>query len=358
MNKMTADIADKLSAKDFQAHLLVGIFGSDFFVEYLINKKTPYTLISQSVLSKKKVALFRYAHTAIPDIVTLFKSIKKLNPDAVYCNGSQQIKGIIAATLAGKKVIWHMHDTHQPRPLLLLFKIVKFLFQVRWFVASCKRTIDFYGLDVGYTHICRPPVDTTHFRPAKEMTFDSSKPIRVLTISNVNTDKGIETLVKIAAELNTRAYRFIFTVVGLGADPTNSTYNEVSRLMESLGVSNVEFVGQKADIRSILSKADLYLCTSRNESGPISVFEALAMQVPVISTDVGDLGLLFAKYGYGPVFQVGDYMALADELFNLVDQPDKLRLRALAGRKLAERELDINICIAGQIRFYERVFSA
>lgn len=358
MNKMTADIAERVTTDAFQVHLLLGDFGSAFFVQYLTSKQITYTLVRQSVLSKKKSALLRYAFTLLPDLITLFRVIRKLDPDIVYCNGSQQIKGVLAATLAGKKVIWHMHDTYQPRPLLILFKIIKVLCRVQWFVASCQRTIDFYGLDTRFTHISRPPIDTTSFRSNVQTSIDTTKPIKVLTISNVNTDKGIDTLIKIAAELNNRSYQFDFTVVGLGADSTNNTYKEVDKLMTTLGVGNVDFVGQKADIQSILSEADLYLCTSRNESGPISVFEALAMQVPVVSTDVGDLGFLFAKYKYGPVFPVGDYMALANELYSQVEQPEKYRTQSLIGRKIAEQELDIAICVAGQIPFYAKVLSA
>ena len=354
---MTTDIANRVAGKGFQVHMLVGKENSSFFVHYLDRSLIAYTLISQSVLSKKIPDLIRYALTFVPDIISLFRIIRKLDPDAVYCNGSQQIKGIIASALARKKVIWHMHDTYQPLPILILFKIVRKLCRVQWFVASCKRTSDFYGLDVHYTHVSRPPIDTNFFLKKDRVLFNPDKPINVLTISNVNTDKGIDTIIKIAAQLNKTSHQFRFTVVGLGNDNTNNTYKDVCELMKALDVSNVEFVGQKSDIRSLLSEADLYLCTSRNESGPISVFEALAMQVPVVSTNVGDLGILFSKYKYGPVFPVHDHVALASELDSIVTQPENLHIRALTGRKIAEQELDITICVAGQTEFYKRVLS-
>ncbi len=359
MNKMTADIANRVALEGFDIRLLVGLENSEFFVRYLNRNQVPYRLVSQHVLSKKISALARYILFFVADIAALLRAIKEAKPDLVYCNGSQQIKGVIAATLARTEVIWHMHDTYQPLPLLLVFKSIKFLCRVKWFVASSHRTLLFYDLDVMHTLISRPPIDTSYFQ-ASDLTPVSNfgRKIRVLTISNVNTDKGLDTLVRVAAEINKSGRLFIFTVVGLGTVDTNSTYVRLCQLMKSADVRNVDFVGQKADIRSMLSETDLYLCVSRNESGPISVFEALAMQVPVVSTDVGDLKELFVKYNYGSVFAVNDPMALSCELNEIVNKPSILESRRAAGRKLAEQELDIAICVDHQIRFYERVLSA
>jgi glycosyltransferase involved in cell wall biosynthesis len=359
MNKMTADIAKNVSAEGFQVHLLVGKADSKFFSEYLDRNQIPYHLINQQVLSKKIVSFLRYILLFLSDIVVLFRAIKKSEPDVVYCNGSQQIKGVIAATLAGKKVIWHMHDTYQPLPLLFAFHLIRFFCQVKWFVASCERTVAFYNLDKHTTLISRPPIDTSYFRSVRpSLVFDPENTVRVLTISNVNTDKGLDTLIRVAAELNKSGRSFIFTIVGLGNEDTNTTYLSINRLMESLDVKTVNFIGQKADIRSMLSETDLYLCTSRNESGPISVFEALSMGVPVISTDVGDLDKLFNKYQYGSVFPVDDHLALSRELITIAFEPRLLKSRIALGRELAEKELDISICVANQIRFYARVLSA
>jgi len=358
MNKMTADIAKRVSFNGFQVHLLVGTVGADFFLKYLDQNQLPYSLVSQRVLSKNKPALARYILFFFSDIFNLFRVINEMKPDLVYCNGSQQIKSVIAASFARKKVIWHMHDTHQPYLLLLVFKLIRFLCRVKWFVASCERTIVFYGLDAYNSHVSRPPVDTSYFRSSQlAPILYSGDSFRVLTIANVNTDKGLDTLIRVAAEINKSYPFFIFTIAGMGAENTNRIYIQLRQLMESLGVSNVAFVGQISDIRSMLSESDLYLCTSKNESGPISVFEALAMEVSVVSTDVGDLNKLFAAYNYGPVFPVDDHIALSQELKKILDEPQIMKFKSAAGRKLAEQELDISICANAQIRFYARVLS-
>ena len=355
---MTADIASGVALNGFQVHLLVGITGSDFFIHYLDGNNIPYSLVPQQILSKKLSTIIRYLLSFISDIVVIVRAIKKIRPDLIYCNGSQQIKGVIAATLTGRKVIWHMHDTYQPLPILFVFRLIRFLCRVKWFVASSERTIAFYGLNIKNTLISRPPIDTSHFKhspPTPILTPE--RPVKVLTIANVNSDKGLDTLIRVAAEINKIGGIFTFTIVGLGAEHRNRTYLRLLQLVELLGVGNVKFVGQKSHIYSILSDVDFYLCTSRNESGPISVFEALAMRVPVISTDVGDLSHLFSRYNYGKVLAVGDHIGIANELVNHTTNRELLQHKATTGRIIAERELDISICTTKQVDFYHRVSS-
>ena len=42
-------------------------------------------------------------------------------------------------------------------------------------------------------------------------------------------------------------------------------------------------------IRSLLNQSDIYVCSSNYESSPVSIWEAMSMELPIVSTDVGDL---------------------------------------------------------------------
>lgn len=356
MNKMMADISKCIMDEDYTIHLIVGKSNSKFFVRYLNQHHLSFSLLPFSVLSKKKVAILRYSLTFLPELYLLTKHLRSINPDLVYCNGSQQIKGVIAASLAGMKVVWHMHDTYQPPALLFLFQTVRRICRIKWFVASCEKSCSFYKLEAPHTLLSRPPIDTVFFQNTKSPnSLINRQSVRVLTIANINSDKGIDTLVRVAAQLADQGRRFHFTIVGLGATEGNPIFDEINDLMRKLNVNTVHFIGQKDNIRSLLGKTDLYLCTSRNESGPISVFEALAMEVPVVSTSVGDLPFLFSKYNYGSTFGISDYRELSSELIRLADDHDERLRRSKIGRTIAKDELDIAICVANQKAFYQKV---
>lgn len=54
-------------------------------------------------------------------------------------------------------------------------------------------------------------------------------------------------------------------------------------------ISNVEFLGNRSDIPELLSKSDAFVLSSFSEACPMTVLEAMASHVPVISTNVGSI---------------------------------------------------------------------
>lgn len=70
----------------------------------------------------------------------------------------------------------------------------------------------------------------------------------------------------------------------------------------------VHLPGQREDAVALVAGTDVYLCTSRAEQAPIAPLEAMAQEVPVISTDVGNMPDLLPKTR---IFKIGDVDAMA-----------------------------------------------
>jgi glycosyltransferase involved in cell wall biosynthesis len=69
-----------------------------------------------------------------------------------------------------------------------------------------------------------------------------------------------------------------------------SLYNELRSMVIELGLSNrVKFLGFRNDISNILSKSHVFLMPSKWEGMPISLLEAGASGVPIITTPVGSV---------------------------------------------------------------------
>jgi len=79
--------------------------------------------------------------------------------------------------------------------------------------------------------------------------------------------------------------------------------NELIEYANNLGISEkVEFLGQRDDIPYLLESSDIFMLSSLWEGLPLSVLEAMAAGLPIISTDVGgvkdivkDNGILVEK---------------------------------------------------------------
>jgi glycosyltransferase involved in cell wall biosynthesis len=92
----------------------------------------------------------------------------------------------------------------------------------------------------------------------------------------------------------------------------------------------------------LLQRADILTLPSHAENFPISVIEALAAGVAVVTTPIGTTPELLVD-GVSALFvPVGDAHALADTLVRLIDDAALRRRIAAAGHDVFRRELDID----------------
>lgn len=150
----------------------------------------------------------------------------------------------------------------------------------------------------------------------------------LLHISNFRKVKRVEDVVKVFARVNeTVPSRLI--LVGDGPEKA-----AIEQLCRQLNLSHeVILLGKVADPKEILSVADLFLLPSETESFGLSALEAMAMRVPVISTNGGGLPEvnLQGQTGFlSPVGDVDDMSANALKLLNDDDLMDNFRRNALA----------------------------
>jgi glycosyltransferase involved in cell wall biosynthesis len=108
----------------------------------------------------------------------------------------------------------------------------------------------------------------------------------------------------------------------------------------SLGVSErVRFAGHHRDTAPFYAQFDIFALSSDTEQMPLSVIEAMAGGLPVVSTDVGDVRLMLADEN-GPFVTRLDDAALAAALSVLVGDP-AARLRiGHANLAKAQRDFD------------------
>ena len=191
------------------------------------------------------------------------------------------------------------------------------------------------------TRVIPPIVDTARFDAAREWPCpypaDGFDGMRILSVSNVNPVKDHGLLVRVAHEMNVRGRgaQCRFYVAGTIFENHRAYYEGLRTLAAQLGVDNVVFLGAREDVPALLRHAHVFMCTSKHESGPMVVWEALSMGLPVLSTDVGDVRELFEAHRCGLVAGGREPRELADLLERLIDRPDEAAAMAGNGRETA-----------------------
>jgi glycosyltransferase involved in cell wall biosynthesis len=170
----------------------------------------------------------------------------------------------------------------------------------------------------------------------KELGLSAATPV-IGYVGRIMPEKDLDTWLRAAALVAEKYPLARFVLVGEGRD--NVTLSHLQRLAATLGLGErVSFVGYREDLLPVYAAFDVFALTSCREGLPNSILEAMAMRLPVVTTDVAGAKELVIDGQTGFVVPQGGVSRLAQCLVALVDD-EQLRLRlAQAGRQRVERE--------------------
>ncbi len=142
-------------------------------------------------------------------------------------------------------------------------------------------------------------------------------------------------------------------LIGDGPDRVNIEH----QCRESKYCENIRFLGKQEAVEEILSVCDLFVLPSETESFGLAALEAMACQVPVISTNTGGIPELNVEGITGFMCNVGDVEGMAQKAIYLLEDEERLKLfkkQALDHARL----YDINNIMPMYERVYEEVLKS
>ena len=156
--------------------------------------------------------------------------------------------------------------------------------------------------------------------------------LRIFSVSRLDAEKNPLLLPEILAAVREREPRWKLTVAGVGP-----LADAVSRRAAELGVSGplelVGYVDNGPDLWRLYRESNVFLHVSRTEGLPQVLFEAEAMGLPIVATEVGGVGAALGHGQRGILIPPDDVGAAVEALERLRCEPD---LR----RELVERGLE------------------
>jgi N-acetyl-alpha-D-glucosaminyl L-malate synthase BshA len=167
--------------------------------------------------------------------------------------------------------------------------------------------------------------------------------------SNFRKVKRIEDIIQVFAQVQKQIPSKLL-LVGDGPERT-----AIEVLCRELGVqADVRFLGKLDAIEEALSLADLFLLTSEKESFGLSALEAMACEVPVISSNAGGITEVNIHGETGFVSKIGDVDDMAKNAIMILSDPI---LHAVMKKNALERAklFDIKKILPLYEKYYEKI---
>jgi glycosyltransferase involved in cell wall biosynthesis len=171
--------------------------------------------------------------------------------------------------------------------------------------------------------------------------FANRAHIELLFLGLVGQRKGVFDLLKAFQAARSREPRLHLTLAG------NGRIEDARRAINDLRIADaVTIVGwANASTKGyLLANSDIFVLPSYHEGLPVSILEALASRLAVISTDVGGISEVITDGEHGRIVKPGDYAALAQAIIELADDPRLRQRLADAGfQRIRERYSDTTV---------------
>jgi glycosyltransferase involved in cell wall biosynthesis len=134
-------------------------------------------------------------------------------------------------------------------------------------------------------------------------------------VGRLSFEKGVDVFLRACDVLRRRGRAFSALIVGDGPE-----LDRLLALRRELGLAEVvAFRPSTAAVRSIYAAIDALVIPSRSEGLPNVLLEALAEDLPVVSTAVGGVPEVLEDPMAGLVVPSGDPAALADAMVRVAD---------------------------------------
>src|SRR5690606_26079113 len=133
--------------------------------------------------------------------------------------------------------------------------------------------------------------------------------------SNFRKVKRIEDVIRVFAGIRAHVPSKLL-LIGDGEERP-----KMESLTRQLGITeDVRFIGKLEAIEEVLSVADLFLMPSEKESFGLAALEAMACQVPVISSNTGGLSELNVDGVTGFLCNIGDIDDMVQKALYVLDE--------------------------------------
>ena len=172
----------------------------------------------------------------------------------------------------------------------------------------------------------------------------------VVHTSNFRKVKRVEDVLDVFCELKKVVPSKLLLI---GDGPERKKMEDKAR---EICTEDIRFLGKLDAVEEVLSVSDLFLMTSEKESFGLAALEAMACEVPVISTNAGGLPELNKDGFSGFVCEIGDIEGMVEKAIHILDNENMETFKK--GALARAKEFDIDAVLPMYEDYYRLVIQA
>ncbi len=160
--------------------------------------------------------------------------------------------------------------------------------------------------------------------PYVPFTQAAGQPLRLISCGRLNPVKGHADTIAVVHQLREQGWDVRLEIAGEDEQGGSGYRQQLEQLVASLNLQQVvTFLGAIAEeeIRAALERSHLFVLASLDEGVPVAAMEAMALELPVIVTDVGGVTELVTHEHNGLVIEPSQQPQLATALLRLMGDP-------------------------------------
>jgi len=185
-----------------------------------------------------------------------------------------------------------------------------------------------------------------------ELGIHEGRPL-VLAVGRHEYVKGHDTTIRAFAASRIRERGGAVVIAGREGRDTD----ELVQLVAELGINDqVTFLGHRTDVADLMCAADVLASGSRREGLPGTLIEGLALEVPIVATDLPQVTEVLSDLGN--LVPVSDVKAMANSLTETLDLPSSaVESMTTRGRQRFEDHFTLDAAVDGLLDHWNKVLS-
>jgi len=267
----------------------------------------------------QKIKYVRTAVTSLAYILSLLWRVPQF--DVLHIFSASYFSFVLAPTpailigrLYGRKVLLNYHSGEALDHLQRWRSAISTLKLAHSFIVPSEYLVEIFARFNLKPKAIFNQIDINRFH------FRERSSLRPLFLSNRNLEShyGVDKVLRAFALIQKEIPDARLRVVGDG-----SQRRSLEKLAADLGLTNITFDGQvpPEKIADVYDGADVFLNGSEIDNQPLSLLEAFASGLPIVTTDAGGIPYIVTDRVSGMLVPCGDYVQMAQRAIELLSDP-------------------------------------